>query len=169
MGFFFLLSLSSVLQLVPVTAYLTVPVLELSCDTVDFKTCFVAQTKTEHVFLCNRSGCRSYWAALLGILVLQLDFLVTQFHSSVFLFSKTECTHSIYSHYMMMLAASVSSLLLFSLTWAFSFFFLFLTSVYLYWFQQLLQIEPKDWITTLTSTGHALLIYNTVLRGNKKQ
>uniref|UniRef100_A0A663EY65 DLEC1 cilia and flagella associated protein n=1 Tax=Aquila chrysaetos chrysaetos TaxID=223781 RepID=A0A663EY65_AQUCH len=52
-------------QLVPVTAYLTVPVLELSCDTVDFKTCFVAQTKTEHVFLCNRSGCRSYWAALL--------------------------------------------------------------------------------------------------------
>ncbi|KAK4827909.1 hypothetical protein QYF61_022332 [Mycteria americana] len=53
-------------QLVPVTAYLTVPVLELSCDTVDFKTCFVAQTKTEHVFLCNRSGCRSYWTALLA-------------------------------------------------------------------------------------------------------
>ncbi|XP_054047968.1 deleted in lung and esophageal cancer protein 1 [Rissa tridactyla] len=52
-------------QLVPVTAYLTVPVLELSCDTVDFKTCFVAQAKTEHVFLWNRSGCRSYWAALL--------------------------------------------------------------------------------------------------------
>ncbi|XP_054672040.1 deleted in lung and esophageal cancer protein 1 isoform X1 [Grus americana] len=52
-------------QLVPVTAYLTVPVLELSCDKVDFKTCFVAQTKTEHVFLCNRSGCRSYWTALL--------------------------------------------------------------------------------------------------------
>ncbi|KAM6281413.1 deleted in lung and esophageal cancer protein 1 [Porphyrio hochstetteri] len=52
-------------QLVPVTAYLTVPVLELSCDKVDFQTCFVAQTKTEHVFLCNRSGCRSYWTALL--------------------------------------------------------------------------------------------------------
>ncbi|XP_053916144.1 deleted in lung and esophageal cancer protein 1 isoform X3 [Cuculus canorus] len=52
-------------QLVPVTAYLTVPVLELSCDTVNFKTCFVAQTKTEHVFLYNRSGCRSYWTALL--------------------------------------------------------------------------------------------------------
>uniref|UniRef100_A0A669QRK1 DLEC1 cilia and flagella associated protein n=1 Tax=Phasianus colchicus TaxID=9054 RepID=A0A669QRK1_PHACC len=52
-------------QLVPVTAYLTVPVLELSCNMVDFKTCFVAQTKTEHVFLCNRSGCRSYWTALL--------------------------------------------------------------------------------------------------------
>ncbi|KAK2513313.1 Dlec1, partial [Columba guinea] len=52
-------------QLVPVTAYLTVPVLELSCHTVDFKTCFVAQTETEHVFLCNRSGCRSYWTASL--------------------------------------------------------------------------------------------------------
>ncbi|XP_009941410.2 deleted in lung and esophageal cancer protein 1 [Opisthocomus hoazin] len=52
-------------QLVPVTAYLTVPVLELSCTTVDFKTCFVAETKTEHVFLRNRSGCRSYWTALL--------------------------------------------------------------------------------------------------------
>ncbi|XP_009952310.1 PREDICTED: deleted in lung and esophageal cancer protein 1, partial [Leptosomus discolor] len=56
---------NSTTQLVPVTAYLAVPVLELSCDTVDFKTCFVAQTKTEHVFLCNRSGCRSYWTALL--------------------------------------------------------------------------------------------------------
>ncbi|XP_068031633.1 deleted in lung and esophageal cancer protein 1 isoform X2 [Anomalospiza imberbis] len=52
-------------QLVPVTAYLTVPVLELSCDRVDFQTCFVAQTKTEHVFLYNRSGCRSYWIAVL--------------------------------------------------------------------------------------------------------
>ncbi|OXB72662.1 UNVERIFIED_CONTAM: hypothetical protein H355_007677 [Colinus virginianus] len=52
-------------QLVPLTAYLTVPVLELSCTTIDFKTCFVAQTKTEHVFLCNRSGCRTYWTALL--------------------------------------------------------------------------------------------------------
>ncbi|XP_074401785.1 deleted in lung and esophageal cancer protein 1 isoform X3 [Zonotrichia albicollis] len=52
-------------QLVPVTAYLTLPVLELSCDRVDFQTCFVAQTKTEHVFLYNRSGCRSYWTALL--------------------------------------------------------------------------------------------------------
>ncbi|XP_066057606.1 deleted in lung and esophageal cancer protein 1 isoform X3 [Chamaea fasciata] len=52
-------------QLVPVTAYLTVPVLELSCDMVDFQTCFVAQTKTEQVFLYNQSSCRSYWIALL--------------------------------------------------------------------------------------------------------
>ncbi|XP_039920879.1 deleted in lung and esophageal cancer protein 1 isoform X2 [Hirundo rustica] len=52
-------------QLVPVTAYLTVPALELSCAMVDFQTCFVAQPKTEHVFLYNRGGCRSYWTALL--------------------------------------------------------------------------------------------------------
>ncbi|XP_074841264.1 deleted in lung and esophageal cancer protein 1 [Carettochelys insculpta] len=52
-------------QLVPVTAYLTVPLLELSCETVDFETCFVDQTRTEDVFLLNRSRCRSYWTALL--------------------------------------------------------------------------------------------------------
>uniref|UniRef100_A0A8B9IRW2 DLEC1 cilia and flagella associated protein n=1 Tax=Amazona collaria TaxID=241587 RepID=A0A8B9IRW2_9PSIT len=52
-------------QLVPVTAYLTVPVLKLSCHKVHFKSCFVGQTKIEHIFLCNRSGCRSYWTALL--------------------------------------------------------------------------------------------------------
>ncbi|XP_048693431.2 deleted in lung and esophageal cancer protein 1 isoform X1 [Caretta caretta] len=52
-------------QLVPVTAYLTVPLLELSCETVDFETCFVDQTRTEEVFLLNRSRCRSYWTALL--------------------------------------------------------------------------------------------------------
>lgn len=73
---FILFSLSPVLQLVPLTAYLTVPVLELSCDMVDFQTCFVAQTKTEHVFLYNQSSCRSYWTALLGILVLQLISLL---------------------------------------------------------------------------------------------
>lgn len=92
------LFLSFLLQLVPVTAYLTVPVLELSCDTVDFKTCFVAQTKTEHVFLSNRGGCRSYWTALLGIWVLQLGFLALQFHCLFFFwcfgFVKTACIHS---------------------------------------------------------------------------
>uniref|UniRef100_A0A8C3SZP0 DLEC1 cilia and flagella associated protein n=1 Tax=Chelydra serpentina TaxID=8475 RepID=A0A8C3SZP0_CHESE len=52
-------------QLVPVTAYLTVPLLELSCETVDFETCFVDQTRTEDVFVLNRSKCRCYWTALL--------------------------------------------------------------------------------------------------------
>ncbi|KYO47006.1 deleted in lung and esophageal cancer protein 1 isoform B [Alligator mississippiensis] len=52
-------------QLLPVTAFLTVPVLELSCETVDFATCFVGQPKIENVFLLNRSRCRSYWIVLL--------------------------------------------------------------------------------------------------------
>uniref|UniRef100_A0A7M4E4Z3 DLEC1 cilia and flagella associated protein n=1 Tax=Crocodylus porosus TaxID=8502 RepID=A0A7M4E4Z3_CROPO len=53
-------------QLLPVTAFLTVPVLELSCETIDFATCFVGQPKIENVFLLNRSRCRSYWIVLLG-------------------------------------------------------------------------------------------------------
>lgn len=87
---FILFSLSPVLQVVPVTAYLTVPVLELSCDMVDFQTCFVTETKTEHVFLYNWSGCRSYWTALLGILVLQLISLLQSF--TIQCFFKTACT-----------------------------------------------------------------------------
>ncbi|XP_044280926.1 deleted in lung and esophageal cancer protein 1 [Varanus komodoensis] len=52
-------------QVLPMTAFLTVPVLELSRETIDFKTCLVNETKTETVFVMNTSGCRSYWAALL--------------------------------------------------------------------------------------------------------
>ncbi|XP_075683446.1 deleted in lung and esophageal cancer protein 1 isoform X2 [Rhinoderma darwinii] len=52
-------------QQVPMHAYLTVPVLQLSCDTVDFGACFVGQTRTQEVFLTNRSGSKSYWTALL--------------------------------------------------------------------------------------------------------
>ncbi|XP_044150166.1 deleted in lung and esophageal cancer protein 1 isoform X2 [Bufo gargarizans] len=52
-------------QQIPLCAYLTVPVLQLSCYTVDFGTCFVGQTRTQEVFLMNRSGSRSYWTALL--------------------------------------------------------------------------------------------------------
>ncbi|XP_072009945.1 deleted in lung and esophageal cancer protein 1 isoform X1 [Engystomops pustulosus] len=52
-------------QQVPLSAYLTVPVLQLSCDTLDFGTCFVGQTRTQEVFLMNRSGSKSYWMALL--------------------------------------------------------------------------------------------------------
>ncbi|XP_056375657.1 deleted in lung and esophageal cancer protein 1 isoform X2 [Hyla sarda] len=52
-------------QQVPLSAYLTVPVLQLSCDTVDFGTCFVGQARTQEVFLMNRSGSKSYWMALL--------------------------------------------------------------------------------------------------------
>ncbi|XP_069814928.1 deleted in lung and esophageal cancer protein 1 isoform X2 [Dendropsophus ebraccatus] len=52
-------------QQIPLSAYLTVPVLQLSCDTVDFGTCFVGQARTQEVFLMNRSGSKSYWTALL--------------------------------------------------------------------------------------------------------
>ncbi|XP_063777866.1 deleted in lung and esophageal cancer protein 1 isoform X2 [Pseudophryne corroboree] len=52
-------------QQVPLTAYLTVPAFQLSCDTADFGTCFVGQTRTREVFLMNKSGSKSYWTALL--------------------------------------------------------------------------------------------------------
>ncbi|KAG9476528.1 hypothetical protein GDO78_003199 [Eleutherodactylus coqui] len=52
-------------QQVPVSAYLAVPALQLSCHTVDFGICFVGQTRTQEVFLMNRSGSKSYWTALL--------------------------------------------------------------------------------------------------------
>ncbi|KAM6452904.1 deleted in lung and esophageal cancer protein 1 [Liasis olivaceus] len=52
-------------QVLPVIAYLAVPVLELSCETVDFKTCLVDQTRSEGVLLVNRSGCRSYWTVMM--------------------------------------------------------------------------------------------------------
>lgn len=91
---FLLLPLCSALQLVPLTAYLTVPVLELSCSTVDFETCLVAQPKAEHVFLRNRSGCRSYWAASLGIRALPLPFLVSWSHCPVCLSGTERCVRS---------------------------------------------------------------------------
>lgn len=52
-------------QQLPLCAYLSVPVLQLSRDTVDFGTCFVGQTRTQEVFLLNRSGSKSYWTALI--------------------------------------------------------------------------------------------------------
>nr|XP_033787629.1 deleted in lung and esophageal cancer protein 1 isoform X2 [Geotrypetes seraphini] len=52
-------------QQIPLYANLTVPVLELSCDTVDFGTCFVGQTRTKEIFLFNKSGSKSYWTALI--------------------------------------------------------------------------------------------------------
>nr|XP_060639346.1 deleted in lung and esophageal cancer protein 1 [Anolis sagrei ordinatus] len=53
-------------QVLPMTAYLTVPLLELSCDAIDFGTCLVNQKRTEAILVMNKSGCRSYWAALLN-------------------------------------------------------------------------------------------------------
>ncbi|XP_075444055.1 deleted in lung and esophageal cancer protein 1 isoform X2 [Ascaphus truei] len=52
-------------QQVPLCAYLTVPVLQLSGEVADFGTCFVGQTRTQEVYLLNKSGSKSYWTALL--------------------------------------------------------------------------------------------------------
>ncbi|XP_030053791.1 deleted in lung and esophageal cancer protein 1 [Microcaecilia unicolor] len=52
-------------QQIPLCAYLTVPVLQLSSETVDFGTCFVGQTRTKEIFLLNKSGSKSYWTALI--------------------------------------------------------------------------------------------------------
>ncbi|OCT75446.1 deleted in lung and esophageal cancer protein 1 [Xenopus laevis] len=52
-------------QHVPLEAHLTLPVLTLSCHTLDFGTCFVGQTRTQEVRLMNKSGSKSFWTALL--------------------------------------------------------------------------------------------------------
>ncbi|XP_069503787.1 deleted in lung and esophageal cancer protein 1 isoform X2 [Ambystoma mexicanum] len=52
-------------QELPLCAYLSVPVLQLSHEIVDFGACYVGQTQTREVFLLNRSGSKSYWTALI--------------------------------------------------------------------------------------------------------
>lgn len=45
---------------------MAVPELQLSTSWVDFGTCFVNQARVREVYLMNLSGCRSYWAVLMG-------------------------------------------------------------------------------------------------------
>ncbi|KAE8595383.1 hypothetical protein XENTR_v10015717 [Xenopus tropicalis] len=52
-------------QHVPLEAHLSLPALTLSCQTLDFGTCFVGQPRTQEVRLMNSSGSKSYWTALL--------------------------------------------------------------------------------------------------------
>uniref|UniRef100_A0A8C9KAK4 DLEC1 cilia and flagella associated protein n=1 Tax=Panthera tigris altaica TaxID=74533 RepID=A0A8C9KAK4_PANTA len=54
------------LQVVPLKATVAVPELQLSPSWVDFGTCFVNQARVREVYLMNLSGCRSYWAVLMG-------------------------------------------------------------------------------------------------------
>lgn len=49
---------------------MAVPELQLSTSWVDFGTCFVNQGRVREVYLMNLSGCRSYWAVLMGRLYL---------------------------------------------------------------------------------------------------
>ncbi|XP_058513175.1 deleted in lung and esophageal cancer protein 1 [Ochotona princeps] len=53
-------------QEVPLRAMVAVPELQLSSSWLDFGTCFVGQQHTREVNLMNLSGCRSYWAVLMG-------------------------------------------------------------------------------------------------------
>ncbi|XP_053116258.1 deleted in lung and esophageal cancer protein 1 isoform X2 [Hemicordylus capensis] len=52
-------------QVLPVVAYLTVPVLEISCQVIDFGTCLVNQEKSDGILVMNKSKSKSYWTALL--------------------------------------------------------------------------------------------------------
>ncbi|EFB29523.1 hypothetical protein PANDA_002588 [Ailuropoda melanoleuca] len=51
---------------VPLRATVAVPELQLSTSWVDFGTCFVDEEWVREVNLMNLSGCRSYWAVLMG-------------------------------------------------------------------------------------------------------
>ncbi|XP_027987871.2 deleted in lung and esophageal cancer protein 1 [Eptesicus fuscus] len=53
-------------QVVPLQATVAVPELQLSTSWVDFGTCFVNQERVREIYLMNLSGCRSYWAVLMG-------------------------------------------------------------------------------------------------------
>ncbi|XP_040492890.1 deleted in lung and esophageal cancer protein 1 isoform X4 [Ursus maritimus] len=53
-------------QVVPLRATVVVPELQLSTSWVDFGTCFVDEERVREVNLMNLSGCRSYWAVLMG-------------------------------------------------------------------------------------------------------
>ncbi|XP_045654186.1 uncharacterized protein LOC123792832 isoform X2 [Ursus americanus] len=57
-------------QVVPLRATVAVPELQLSTSWVDFGTCFVDEERVREVNLMNLSGCRSYWAVLMGRLYL---------------------------------------------------------------------------------------------------
>ncbi|XP_035382317.1 deleted in lung and esophageal cancer protein 1-like [Electrophorus electricus] len=53
-------------QTVPMAAYLGLPMLHLSCGSVDFGTCYVGQTRVREVYLSNRGSSGSAWTALIG-------------------------------------------------------------------------------------------------------
>ncbi|XP_062970663.1 deleted in lung and esophageal cancer protein 1 [Cynocephalus volans] len=53
-------------QVVPLRAIVAVPELQLSTSWVDFGICLVNQQQVREVYLMNLSGCRSYWAVLMG-------------------------------------------------------------------------------------------------------
>ncbi|KAL1006248.1 hypothetical protein UPYG_G00069720 [Umbra pygmaea] len=53
------------LQTIPLCAHLVLPTVHLSCDRLDFGTCYVGQTQVREVHLYNRGSSSSYWKALI--------------------------------------------------------------------------------------------------------
>ncbi|XP_066498604.1 deleted in lung and esophageal cancer protein 1 isoform X3 [Hoplias malabaricus] len=57
---------NNTLQTVPLRAVLALPTLHLSCESLDFGTCYVGQTKVKEVHICNRGGSSSFWTAFIN-------------------------------------------------------------------------------------------------------
>ncbi|XP_062841946.1 deleted in lung and esophageal cancer protein 1 isoform X2 [Trichomycterus rosablanca] len=52
-------------QTVPLCAHLALSTLQLSCNTLDFGTCYVGQTRVQEVHLSNCGGSSSFWTAII--------------------------------------------------------------------------------------------------------
>ncbi|XP_072544966.1 deleted in lung and esophageal cancer protein 1 isoform X3 [Salminus brasiliensis] len=56
---------NNTVQTVPLCVRLALPMLHLSCDSIDFGTCYVGQTRVKEVHLYNRGGSSSSWTAFI--------------------------------------------------------------------------------------------------------
>ncbi|XP_017573141.2 deleted in lung and esophageal cancer protein 1 isoform X1 [Pygocentrus nattereri] len=56
---------NNTVQTIPLCAHLSLPTLHLSCDSIDFGTCFVGQTRVKEVHIYNHGGSSSYWTAFM--------------------------------------------------------------------------------------------------------
>ncbi|XP_076868774.1 deleted in lung and esophageal cancer protein 1 isoform X2 [Brachyhypopomus gauderio] len=68
---------NNTLQTVPVAAHLGLPMLHLSCGSIDFGTCYVAQSRVREVSLSNRGSSSSAWTARIDAGVDREVFRVT--------------------------------------------------------------------------------------------
>uniref|UniRef100_A0A8B9RPH8 Deleted in lung and esophageal cancer protein 1 Ig-like domain-containing protein n=1 Tax=Astyanax mexicanus TaxID=7994 RepID=A0A8B9RPH8_ASTMX len=56
---------NNTVQTVPLCAHLALPTLYFSCDSINFGTCYVGQTRIKEVHLYNRGGSSSCWTTLI--------------------------------------------------------------------------------------------------------
>ncbi|KAJ8010956.1 hypothetical protein DPEC_G00080540 [Dallia pectoralis] len=56
---------NSSIQTILLGAHLSIPTMHLSCDCLDFGTCYVGQTQVREVHLYNQGASASYWRALI--------------------------------------------------------------------------------------------------------